>query len=723
MIKYYEKEQLFKIDTPDSSYVMAVADGFLGHVYYGKRLSDYNIGYLLRTEDSPFVPSVNRRDRVSFLDAFPMEYSFGGTGDFRETCMDVINGNGQKNTELIYDSHVIYKGKKALEGLPSTWGEDCDSLDIVLKDAANDLEVTLTYSAFEGIDAVIKSVKVKNCGAHPVTLEKVMSTSIDVEDTGFEIMTMHGSWARENHIQRRDVGYGTCFVDSRRGISSHQNHPFMALVGKNADQKQGEVYAYNFIYSGSFICSAEKSQFAHIRMVMGIHPADFSWTLEPGDTFQAPEAVVVYSSEGIGCMTRTLHDLYRKHLIRSVWKDRERPVLINNWEATYFDFNIDKLLQIVKEAAANKIEMFVLDDGWFGHRDSDNSSLGDWFVDKRKLPDGLEKLSEEVKKSGMKFGLWFEPEMISEDSELYKAHPDWVIATEGKEPALAREQLVLDFSRQEVVDYLFDRMSEIIETAKLDYIKWDMNRPLTDLGSKMLPANRQGELMHRYMLGVYSLQERITSAFPELFLENCSSGGGRFDAGMLYYSPQIWCSDDTDAIERLVIQEGTLMLYPSSAMGAHVSICPNHTTGRTVPFATRANVAEAGTFGYELDITKLDDEEKAQIPKQIENHKKYYEVTAYGDYYRLASYRENGKYDAYMMVSKDKKKAYLTYVQVQAVPNSKRRRIKLDGLDAEKRYRIGDMLYAGDTLMYAGLLMPDLYGDAASVILEITEEV
>ncbi|MGN0395791.1 MAG: alpha-galactosidase [Coprococcus sp.] len=723
MINYYEKEQLFKIDTPNSSYVMAVADGFLGHVYYGKRLSDYNIGYLLRTEDSPFVPSVNRRDKVSFLDAFPMEYSFGGTGDFRETCLDVINANGQKNTELVFDSYRIYKGKQALEGLPATWGEDCESLDIVLKDFSNKLEVVLTYSVFEGIDAVTKSVKIRNCSNSPVVLEKVMSTAIDVEDTGFEIMTMHGSWARENHIQRRDIGYGTYFVDSRRGMSSHQNHPFMALVSKNADQRQGEVYAYNMVYSGSFLCSAEKNQFDHIRMVMGIHPGDFSWELRPEEIFQSPEAVLVYSADGIGAMTRTFHDLYRTHLIRSRWKDRVRPVLINNWEATYFDFNIDKLIQIVKEAAANNIEMFVLDDGWFGHRDSDNSSLGDWFVDKRKLPGGLEQLSKEVKKAGMKFGLWFEPEMISEDSKLYQEHPEWVICTSGKEPSQAREQLVLDFSRQDVVDYLFEKMSEIIRTAQLDYIKWDMNRPLTDLGSNILPANRQGELLHRYMLGVYSLQEKITSEFPELLLENCSSGGGRFDPGMLYYSPQIWCSDDTDAIERLVIQEGTLMLYPSSVMGAHVSICPNHITGRNVPFSTRANVAEAGTFGYELDITKLDEEEKSQIPEQIANHKKYYEVTAYGDYYRLASYRENGKYDAYMMVSKDKTKAYLTFVQVRSVPNSKRYRIKLDGLDSNKRYRIGDMVYAGDTLMYAGMLMPSLYGDSASVILEITQEV
>ena len=557
MIRFMEEQQVFWLDTPNTSYVIGISDGkYVGHIYYGRRIEGGNLRYLLREEEPPFLPSGNAREKVSFLDSFPMEYSFGGTGDFRESCIDIMTEEGQQGLELWYVSHSIYQGKKHLEGMPATWGETCDTLEIVTKDAVTGIEAELSYSVFTDMAVITRSVRVRNTGEAPVWLNRVLSACIDMEAEDFELLTLHGSWARERHMQYRDIGYGSLVTESLRGESGHQDHPFLGLVSKDCTQTSGQAYAMHLVYSGNFLGKVQKNQFDRIRAVIGLHPEYFCWKLNSKESFQAPEAVLVYSQCGIGKMTRTFHDLYRTHLIRSEWKDRERPVLINNWEAPYFDFDTDKLLCIAREAAKAGIEMLVMDDGGFGHRDSDNSSLGDWYVDERKIKGGLRLLSDEIHELGLKFGIWFEP-------------------------------------------------------------------------------------------------------------------------GMLYYSPQIWCSDDTDGVERLSIQEGTQLLYPLSAIGAHVSDCPNHATGRNTPFDTRAKVAMAGTFGYELDITEIPEADRKEISSQIALYKKYGSLIREGDYYRLASYRENHLYDCIEVVSKDKETALLTYVQVLAEPNMPSRRILL----------------------------------------------
>lgn len=557
MIRFMEEQQVFWLDTPNTSYVIGISDGkYVGHIYYGRRIEGGNLRYLLREEEPPFLPSGNAREKVSFLDSFPMEYSFGGTGDFRESCIDIMTEEGQQGLELWYVSHSIYQGKKHLEGMPATWGETCDTLEIVTKDAVTGIEAVLSYSVFTDMDVITRSVRVRNTGEAPVWLNRVLSACIDMEAEDFELLTLHGSWARERHMQYRDIGYGSLVTESLRGESGHQDHPFLGLVSKDCTQTSGQAYGMHLVYSGNFLGKVQKNQFDRIRAVIGLHPEYFCWKLNSKESFQAPEAVLVYSQCGIGKMTRTFHDLYRTHLIRSEWKDRERPVLINNWEAPYFDFDTDKLLCIAREAAKAGIEMLVMDDGGFGHRDSDNSSLGDWYVDERKIKGGLRLLSDEIHELGLKFGIWFEP-------------------------------------------------------------------------------------------------------------------------GMLYYSPQIWCSDDTDGVERLSIQEGTQLLYPLSAIGAHVSDCPNHATGRNTPFDTRAKVAMAGTFGYELDITEIPEADRKEISSQIALYKKYGSLIREGDYYRLASYRENHLYDCIEVVSKDKETALLTYVQVLAEPNMPSRRILL----------------------------------------------
>lgn len=726
-IQYYEKERIFKLDTKASSYVIAIVDeeGFLGHVYYGRKVNTHDLSYLLRIDEAPFVPSTNARDRLSFLDSFPMEYPTHGLGDFREDAISVRTFSGHTALQLSYESHKIYNGKPALKELPATFAKEgeCQTLEITTVDKILGLKVILVYSAFEDVDVIARSVRVVNEGKEAIYLTKVMSSCIDMDNKDFDLITLHGSWARERHINRRPVTLGFQGVSSIRGESSHQEHPFMALLEHNADQDRGEVYGMSFVYSGNFLAETYMTQFDTIRAFMGINATDFCWKLEVGDEFQAPEALNVYSAEGLGGMSRTFHDLFRKHLIRGEYKDRKRPILINNWEATYFDFNTEKLIAIAKQASELGIEMLVMDDGWFGHRNDDNSSLGDWYVNESKIQGGLKYLVDEVNKLGMKFGIWFEPEMISPDSDLYRAHPDWAIAIPGRVAGLCRNQYVLDLSRPEIVDYAYEQVAQILRSANIEYVKWDMNRQLADLGSLGLPADRQAELSHRYVLGVYRMQEKLITEFPHLLLENCSGGGARFDPGMLYYSPQIWCSDDTDAVERLEIQEGTSLIYPLSAMGAHVSDCPNHTVGRVTPFETRGYVALAGTFGYELDVTKIPEEDRRMIPEQVAMYHKYNDLVREGDYYRLASYSQNHKYDCYMVVSKDKKEALVTFVQVLMRPNYHSRRIFLRGLDANKNYRIEgeDRIYSGDALMSAGLQVQNPWGDFRGKLIHLTE--
>ena len=727
-IKYYEKHKIFKLDAKETSYIIAIVDEeqFLGHVYFGKKITDENVNYLMRTEEPPYVPSKNNRDRVSFYDSFPMEYSTHGIGDFRETALSVRDVKGNTACRLQYLSHKIYMGKKELNGLPSTFANaaECTNLEITCIDKDLNLKVILIYNVFENLNVITRSVKVINEGNDKIYITKAFSMCLDLDGIDYDMISLHGSWARERHINRRKVTHGKQVVSSIRGESSHQDAPFIAVLDSNANDDYGNVYGLNFVYSGNFIAQVEGCQFDTTRILMGINPTDFEWGLEKNEEFVTPEVVMVYSDSGLGKMTRTFHDLYRNHLIRGKYKDRKRPVLINNWEATYFDFDTDKLLAIAKEASKVGIEMLVMDDGWFGHRNSDNSSLGDWIVNENKIKGGLKYLVDEVNKLGLEFGIWFEPEMISPDSNLYKAHPDWCIHIEGRTPALCREQYVLDLTRPEVVEYVYGCLKNILSSANITYLKWDMNRQLTDLGSSVMAPERHGEILHRYVLAVYDLMDRLTKDFPNLLLENCSGGGARFDPGMLYYSPQIWCSDDTDAIERLKIQEGTALVYPLSTMGAHVSDCPNHTVGRTTPFKTRGYVALSGTFGYELDITKISEEDRNMIPEQIEMYHKYNDLIRRGDYYRIANYSENNNFDCWSVVSKDKKEVLVTCIQVLGRPNYHSRRIKLKGLDENSIYVDEEtkLEYSGGALMYAGINIKDLYGDYSGNVIHFTKK-
>ena len=727
-ITYNEQLEIFKLDTANTSYMIGIVDEeqFVGHIYYGAKIRMQDATYLMHTMENPLVPSINNRERCSFLDTFPMEYPGHGAGDYREGCIRVKTKAGHSVVGLQYESYKILDEKPALEGLPSSFAgnEACQTLVLTCKDSILDLEVELLYSVFEKEDIITRSVRVINHSADPIYLTKVYSACVDMDDRDYEWLTLHGSWARERQIERKKLGYGKQSVGSVRGESSHQEHPFIAWMDPDTTQTQGDVYAMHFVYSGNFQAQIEKSQFESIRVTMGINAEDFCWKLKQGECFTAPEVVLTFSSEGMGNMTRNLHDFYRDHMIRSKYTHMKRPILINNWEATYFDFNTEKLLSIAKRASELGIEMLVMDDGWFGHRNDDATSLGDWFVNEEKITGGLKYLVDEVNKLGLKFGIWMEPEMISPDSKLYEQHPDWAIAVPGRTATLSRNQYVLDLSRKEVRDYVFDMISNILHSANIEYVKWDMNRQLSDMGSYELSSDRQGELYHRYVLGVYELQERLITEFPDLLLENCSGGGARFDPGMLYYSPQIWCSDDTDAVERLKIQEGTALMYPLSAMGAHISVCPNHTVGRNTPFETRGNVALAGTFGYELDITKIPQEDQEMIPQQVQMYHKYNDLVREGDYYRIASYRENHEFDCYLVAAKDKKEALVTFVQVIGRPNYHSRCIRLQGLDPAMNYRMEgtDQVYGGDLLMNAGLQVENLWGDAQSKLYHLIAE-
>lgn len=721
---FFDKEKrCFKLDTEHTSYCMGIVDGegFLGHAYYGPRIEETKVLHRLRTEEHPGVPSVNNRDRAAFLNTFPMEFPGNLSGDYRESAVCVEDVNGHSGVFFFYKSHEIYKGKKKIPGLPATFGteEDCETLEITMVDPVLSLEAVLFYTIFAKEDVITRHVTLKNGGKNPIYLTKLMSMSMDMDQQDYQMLSLHGSWARERKMEYRTIGHGKQSVGSVAGKSSHQEHPFIALVSSGATQSQGEVYGFHFVYSGNFLAQVELNQFDQLRVSMGIHPDNFKFRLDMGESFFAPEVVMTYSAEGLGRMSRNLHDLYRDHLIRSKYVKASRPVLINNWEATYFDFNTDKLLEIARSAKKAGIEMLVMDDGWFGKREDDNSGLGDWYVNEEKLPGGVRKLSEEVHKIGLKFGIWFEPEMISENSDLYREHPDWAIAIPERTPCPSRNQFVLDLTRREVRDYAYECVAGLLRDCKIDYVKWDMNRELTDLGSYALPADRQGELCHRYVCAVYEMQERLTREFPELLLENCSGGGARFDPGMLYYSPQIWCSDDTDAVERLMIQEGTALIYPLSCMGAHVSVCPNHTVGRNTPFKTRGHVALAGTFGYELDITKLSEEDYQQIPTQVAEYHKYEILMRTGDYYRIASYRENHLYDCMEVVSKDKEEALVCFVQAMYVPNKKSRCIRIPGLSAEGIYKVEETgeTYRGDTLANVGIMIPQMWGDFQSKLI------
>ena len=726
------EKKIFKLDTPSSSYIFEVSPtGYLLHLYYGAYVPDTDLDYLrMRLGNASFSANVIAPEEHGLsLDTAAVEYPVNGTGDFRVSALSVRGENGNSATDIRYKSHRIYVGKPKLAGLPATYTNDdseAETLEITCLDSLTGAEVTLIYTAFAKLDAITRSVRVKNISDKKFKLDRIHSACVDFTGMDFEMLHLQGRWAKERTLVKRHLEFGLQGIHSKRGSSSHNNNPFVALARDGYTEESGEVYGFSLVYSGNFAAEIEVDCMASTRILMGLNPEDFGWTLEAGEEFQSPEVVMVFSKNGVGGMSRTFHKLYRHNLCRGEWKTKKRPILVNNWEGTYFDFDDDKLVAIAKDAADLGIEMLVMDDGWFGVRNTDNCSLGDWYVNEKKLRGGLGSLVDRVNALGLKFGIWFEPEMISPDSDLYRAHPDWCLHVNGRERSEGRRQLVLDMSRKDVRDNIFDQMSAILSSANIEYVKWDFNRNLTEVGSELLPPERQCETAHRYMLGVYELLERLLTAFPHLLLEGCSGGGGRFDAGMLYYSPQIWTSDDTDAMERLEIQYGTSMVYPPSSMSAHVSAVPNHQTGRVTSFRTRGDVAMAGAFGYELDLTKLTNEERELVRQQVADYHKHYDLIQNGDYYRLINPTEDKAKitcaAAWESVSEDKREVLVTYVVIRTQAHVARY-LRLRGLDPDRIYVSDDgKRYSGALLMNAGLNLTGGWRDGESRVIHFTAE-
>lgn len=715
-ITFNEESKVFTLNTEKSSYQILVDPlNYLVHLYYGARLND-EVKYLnhLFLRDFDGLPyEIGYTTMQYSLDQILQEYPTYGTGDFRIPAFSAYNKNGTSSVVLTYKNHSILTNaiKPEIPGLPHSTSEKADILDIELEDSFMQLTVHLHYSVFEEKDVITRYASFTNTDKdNIITVTRAMSMNLDFHESKYDLITFYGGNLAERYIDRKSLVRGRITIDSIRGASSHEQNPSCILASKNADENTGETYGVSLVYSGNFAIEAEVDQSEHTRLLIGINPNQFRYLINPNDTFYTPEAILVYSPNGFGELSRKMHHFIYDNIMQSKWKNRQRPILVNSWEAAYFSFDDEKLLDMAKDASDLGIEMFVLDDGWFGHRDNDNSSLGDWYVDPRKIKIGMGNLTKQINQMGLAFGLWFEPEMISEDSDLYRSHPEYAMRIPGRNPILSRRQLVLDFTNDEVVDNLYNQMTNIHDNANITYVKWDMNRHITDLYSLNLPHEQQGEIFHRYILNVYKLLNRITSRYPDMLLETCSGGGGRFDLGMLYYSPQIWTSDDTDPIERLKIQFGTSFMYPMSSMGAHVSVSPNEQTGRKTPLNTRAIVAMSGTFGYELDTRKLEDEDRQAIKQHIKDYHEYHDLIANGELYRIMSPFDNHYFCIWMFVNNDKTKALLNVVKIMTRVDVSYVKVKLSGLDPEKKYQIDelyqDQAFTGMVLMNAGIIIP-----------------
>lgn len=710
-ILFKEECRQFHLTNDEVSYIFRVSeDGKLLQLYYGAGVPERDYSYLVELQHRPMTTYRKEGDLRYSLEHVRQEFPEYGTTDFRHPAICLRQENGSRITDFVYVSHQIVDGKPALEGLPATYTEaqtEAKTLILNLRDELTEVEVQLFYTIFADWPVIARSSKVINQGRETCYLESLASLSLDLPDADYDWLQLSGAWARERHIKERPLQQGIQSIESTRGISSPHHNPFVALKRSETTEFSGPVLGAALVYSGNFLIQAEVDTYDVTRLQIGINPFGFDWKLAAGQSFTSPEALLVYSEQGLNGMSQVFHQLFRRRLAKGYWRERARPVLINNWEATYFDFSEDQLLELAEKAQEVGVELFVLDDGWFGQRTNDRAGLGDWFVNLERLPKGLGSLVERVHGLGMQFGLWFEPEMVNKDSQLYRTHPDWLLAVPDRQPHHGRNQFVLDYSRPEVVDEIFERLSAVIEEAQLDYIKWDMNRPLTDVFSAAWPADQQGEIFHRYVLGVYDLYERLISWYPRLLFESCSSGGGRFDLGMLYYAPQAWTSDDSDAIERLKIQYGTSLLYPLSSMGAHVSIVPNHQTNRLTPLKTRGNVAFFGSFGYELDLNQLSPEELAEVREQIAFYKRHRDLIHNGTFYRLRSPFKGDGQTAWMLVSQDQNTALLGTFKALNQVNRSHQRLQLKGLAADKVYRLEGRAYTGAELMRVGLVTTD----------------
>ena len=717
-ISFEEEQQVFHLYNDKISYVIQVEkQRYLKHCYYGKRIKRWRGGIKDYYYDRGFCANPVEEDRTFSLDTQLREFPESGQGDFRSPAYELEDRNGDKNARFFYNGYRILEGKIAPDGLPHVYTEadtEAMTLEITLQDKVRNQRILLYYTIYE--DAVVtRFAKWINDGTEPIEICRFLSMSMDLPTQEYDVLTLAGAHTEEKNVYRRPLCADSVTIDSSRGTSSPQATPFIGLLSPGTTEEQGEVLGVNLIYSGNFYGCVQCGQYGTTRVQLGINPYQFGWQLSSGASFCTPEAVLVYSANGLAGMSNTFHRLYRTRLCRGWYRDRERPVLLNSWEGMYFEINEEKMLMLAEEAAGLGIELLVMDDGWFKGRNTDTTSLGDWTEDKKKFPDGLQSLAEKVKQKGIDFGIWFEPEMISKESDLYREHPDWVIRSSLYEPTLSRHQLVLDLSNPAVCEYLVDAVNKVLAPGNISYVKWDMNRHLTDLGSAYLDRKNQNELSHRYVLGLYRVMETLTERFPQVLFESCSSGGGRFDAGMLYYMPQTWTSDNTDAVCRLKIQHGTSFLFPTVTMGAHVSACPNHQVGRTTPLATRFAVAAAGNLGYELDLKKLSKEEKKEVKEQIAEYKRRRRTVQFGTYYRLADpFQENQS--AWNIVSEDGMEVIFTHVQVLARSAYRVPVIRLKGLDPDAVYTDCEtgQEYGGDELMYAGIRIPRIRQDFSS---------
>lgn len=714
------KNNFFSLKTCNTEYQMQVDKyGVLKHIWYGKKV-DFDMSYLLEYHDVGFSgnPHCAGNDRTYSFDTLPLEYSSEGTGDYRISAFSVRHENGNCAIDLRYKDFCIKRGKYSITGLPSVYADEdeAETLEITLYDNVTDIEVVLRYGVLEKFDIITRSTVIRNRGKNSIIINKAASLCLDIPYGQWQWIHFHGRHVMERLTERVPLFSGIQESSSTRGTSSHQQNPSVILCSPECDEDHGECIGAFFMYSGSFSTQIEFDQLRQTRLVMGLNPDLFEWLLLSGEEFETPETVITYSYNGLTSLSHNFHKVIRENICRGKYKLSERPVLINNWEATYFDFDADKIISIAEQAAKLGVDMMVLDDGWFGKRNDDCSGLGDWFVNEAKLKGSLHDLVEKINSFGMKFGIWVEPEMISEDSELYRNHPDWVMKIPEREPIRGRYQLVLDMSRTEVQDYLYNMICNILESADISYIKWDMNRSISDWYSVCLTSDRQRELPHRYILGLYALLEKLITRFPDVLFEGCSGGGGRFDAGMLYYCPQIWCSDDTDAYERTKIQYGTSFIYPISSVGSHVSTVPNHQTGRITSIETRAITAMAGSFGYELDLGTLSGEEKSAVTEQIKRFKSHRKLIHNGRYYRLSD-PINENLALWSFVSVDRSEVLVQGMIFHSEPNMKQVRIKLKGLDPDEYYQLDSIgkIYLGTALIDGGILLPKSYEDYSPV--------
>ena len=704
-ISFDKERKIFKIDSLDSTYAVGIFEGdFLVQLYYGKKIPDTNlISTAFRggfASISPLTASTSDNGYFS-LDIQPMAYSCNGSGDFRLSALSIRDSEGRATTDIRYVDHKIYSGKPKLKGLPATYcnsDDEADTLEIIALDKFTGAKVTLCYTAFKNHSIITQSVKIENTGKEAFDIEKIASCCVNFPSMSYNMVNLYGTWARERTATTHHLVHGIQSVASKRGSSSHNHNPFVALVDDKGGEDYGDAFGFNLVYSGNFAIDIETDYLECTRLVMGINPIDFNWYLEPGEEFQSPEAVMAYSPNGLGGMSRTFHDFYNNNLIRGTWKNKKRPLLINSWEGSRFDFDDETLVRYAKQAKELGCELLVMDDGWFGVRNCDDSSLGDWYVNEDKLNGPLSKLIERVNAEGMEFGIWYEPEMISPDSDIYRAHPDWCVHVEGRDISPARQQYVIDMTRQDVRDNIFNQMYDVLSKNNIAYLKWDYNRPISEPASMALDKKHQKEFFHRFILGTYELMDRITSAFPDILFESCSGGGGRYDPGMLYYMPQTWASDNTDPIERLRIQFGTSMCYPASSMGAHVSASDR------AGLETKAAVALWGTFGYELDPKHLSDDDKEVVKKTSALYHKYYDLTHNGDLYRIIAPTEDEFKCAWSFVAKDKSEALLTVIIKNRTPHTFLN-VRLKGLDENKMYvnEADGEIYSGALLMNAGV--------------------